>query len=158
VGGWAEVAKMARQFEVRYCLRCPPSDRGPYNVPFDDYPVHVYCVCLGGKWSGEWQISKNFGACGASGNFFSKFRETLRHPKVKPNRHPVMRSVCRPARAPGARTRILLRMPRPGQGARRADTDIAPTEPKAPSACEFLRRSGSVPTVGLSNIDAYERI
>jgi hypothetical protein len=46
----------------------------------------------------------------------------------------------------------------PGQGARRADTDIAPTEPKAPSACEFLRRSGSVPTVGLSNIDAYERI
>ena len=34
-----------------------------------------------GKWSGEWQISKNFGACGASGKFFSKFRETLRHPK-----------------------------------------------------------------------------
>ena len=36
------------------------------------YPVHhcIACaslVCLGGKWSGEWQISKNFGACGASG-------------------------------------------------------------------------------------------
>ncbi len=30
-------------------------------------------------------------------------------PRVKPNRHPVMRFVCRPARAPGARTRILLR-------------------------------------------------
>jgi len=27
-----------------------------------------------------WQISKNFGACGASAKFFSKFRETLRHP------------------------------------------------------------------------------
>ena len=35
------------------------------------YPVHVYCVCLGGKWSGVWQISKNFGACGASGKLFS---------------------------------------------------------------------------------------
>jgi hypothetical protein len=47
------------------------------------YPVHVYCVCLlgAGKWSGVWHISKNFGACGASGKFFSKFRETLIHPK-----------------------------------------------------------------------------
>jgi hypothetical protein len=38
------------------------------------------CVCLGGKWSGEWQISRNFGACGAAGKFFSKFRETLANP------------------------------------------------------------------------------
>ena len=29
-----------------------------------------------------WQISKKFGTCGASGNFFSKFRETLIHPKL----------------------------------------------------------------------------
>jgi hypothetical protein len=42
--------------------------------------ITVNCVCLGGKWSGVWQISKNFGACGASGKFFSKFRETLIHP------------------------------------------------------------------------------
>jgi hypothetical protein len=49
---------------------------------FHAYPVHVfvYCVCLGGKWSGEWQISRNFGACGAAGKFFSKFRETLANP------------------------------------------------------------------------------
>ena len=44
------------------------------------YCVCLILVCLGGKWSGEWQISKNFGACGASGKFFSKFRETLIHP------------------------------------------------------------------------------
>ena len=43
-------------------------------------PIDVYCVCLGGKWSGEWQISRNFGACGATGKFFSKFRETLGNP------------------------------------------------------------------------------
>jgi hypothetical protein len=42
----------------------------------------VYCVCLGGKWSGVWQVSnKYFGACGAYGKFFSKYRETLIHPK-----------------------------------------------------------------------------
>ena len=38
--------------------------------------------CLGGKWSGEWQISRNFGACGAAGKFFSKFRETLANPNT----------------------------------------------------------------------------
>ncbi len=59
------------------------------------YPVHVfvYCVCLGGKWSGEWQISRNFGACGAAGKFFSKFRETL----ANPNTGPVGRLSCRTA-------------------------------------------------------------
>ena len=44
----------------------------------------VLCVPRGGKWSGEWQISKNFGACGASGKFFSKFRETLTNPNSCP--------------------------------------------------------------------------
>ena len=48
--------------------------------------MYVYWVCLGNweasaKWSGEWQISRNFGACGAAGKFFSKFRETLANPK-----------------------------------------------------------------------------
>ena len=53
---------------------------------FHAYPVHHCTACawvLGGKcrkWSGVWQISKNFGAYGASGKFFSKFRETLIHP------------------------------------------------------------------------------
>jgi len=42
----------------------------------------MYCVCLGGKWSDEWQILRNFGACGAAGKFFSKFRETLANPKL----------------------------------------------------------------------------
>jgi len=81
-GLWgAGARKMARQFEVRHC-RSPPSDREPYRLyaPFYADPVHVYCVCLGGKWSGEWQISRNFGACGAAGKFFSKFRETLACP------------------------------------------------------------------------------
>ena len=42
----------------------------------------VLCVPRGGKWNGEWQISKNFGTCGASGKFFSKFRETLANPNT----------------------------------------------------------------------------
>ena len=42
----------------------------------------VLCVPRGGKWNGEWQISKNFGTCGASGKFFSKFRETLTNPNA----------------------------------------------------------------------------
>jgi len=78
MGGWAEVAKMARQFEVSLrsgTVKGPPtcSDRGPYMY------LSMANPCLSGKcvlrvpgrqvskWSGEWQTSKNFGACGASG-------------------------------------------------------------------------------------------
>ena len=53
------------------------------------YPVH-HCIACASFWC-AWEASgavrgkfrkwKNFGACGASGKFFSKFRETLIHPK-----------------------------------------------------------------------------
>jgi hypothetical protein len=53
----------------------------------------VYCVCLGGKWSGEWQISRNFGACGAAGKFFFKFRETLANPNAVGRKYPYSRTI-----------------------------------------------------------------
>jgi hypothetical protein len=74
---------------LSHCLS-PPSDRGPY-----DHHMHLIpclCTCTGcaweasAKWSGEWQISRNFGACGAAGKFFSKFRETLANPKHRLSR------------------------------------------------------------------------
>jgi len=56
MGGWAEVAKMARQFEVRYCLRCPPSDRGPYMY----LSMIIRYMCTACAWEASGAVSGKF--------------------------------------------------------------------------------------------------
>ena len=47
-------------------------DRKPVT-PSGTCVLHA-CVGASAKWSGEWQISKNFGVCGASlANFYLNF-------------------------------------------------------------------------------------